>query len=200
MAFSIKRELKRKSIHLFALVIPIGYSFLDYSTTIFWVSVACVISTVIDILKSENRAVRFLFIRFFRDMLRHKEKKCFTGSTFILFGSTLTILFFNKWLAIIAISYIIVGDIFAAVIGKMFGKHKVYGSGSIQGSIAFFLSAAIFTSAMFWVPYEIVPLYYRICGAMLAASIELVINQVDDNLTVPLLSGLVLQFALSGRL
>ncbi|MFP4458004.1 MAG: diacylglycerol/polyprenol kinase family protein [Candidatus Zixiibacteriota bacterium] len=200
MAKSIKNEIKRKAIHLAALSIPIGYSFLDKKTALFWVALCTVISALIDILRSENRAIRILFFKFFRDMLRHKEKYNFTGATFILFGSTLTLLFYNKWFAIIAVTYIIVGDVFAAIIGKSFGKHRIYGSGSIEGSIAFFISAALFTSLMFWVPYEIVPIYYRILGAVLAAAIELVINQVDDNLTVPLLTGLVLQFALSGRL
>jgi dolichol kinase len=199
MPGKIKGEIKRKSIHLGALVIPIGYSFLPKNIALFWIALACVVSVAIDVLKSENRAFRFLLFRFFRDMLRHKERHYFTGASFILFSSTICVLIFNKWVAIISLTYIIVGDIFAAIFGKIWGKHRVYGKGSLEGSLAFFLTAAAFTTAMFWIPYEAVPIYYRIIGALLAASIELVINQVDDNLTVPILTGLMLQYALGGR-
>ncbi len=196
----MKGEIKRKLVHLTALIIPIGYTFLSRKVTITGVAIATLAFVVFDFFKIQNRTFRMLIFRFLRDMFRHKEIHYFTGSAFILFSSLVCIIFFNKWVAIIAITYIIIGDTFAAIFGRLFGRHKVYGKRSIEGSVAFFLGAATFTSAMFFVPYEVIPIYFRITGALLAALVELVIPQVDDNLTVPLLSGLMLQFSLASRI
>jgi len=197
---TIKGEIKRKAIHLCAMAIPIGYSFLSRRTALPWVVLATVVAVTFDVVKVENRRFRYLIFHFFRDMFRHKESKTFTGSAFITFVSVITILAFNKWVAIIALTYIIVGDVSAAILGRLYGRHKVYGNRTLEGSVAFFATAAAVSAASFWVPYDIVPVYYRIAGALLAALVEMVIVQVDDNLTVPLLTGLMLQYALGSRL
>ena len=197
---NIKSEIKRKLVHLVALAVPIGYTLLPKKIALFWMMFAAVIGIGFDILKVENKTFRNLIFRFFRDMFRNNEVHLFTGSSFLLFSSVICMVIYNKWVAIIALTYIIVGDTAAAIFGRLYGKHKVYGKRSIEGSIAFVIVAAGVTSAMFFVPYDIIPIYYRILGAVLAACIELVIPQVDDNLTVPILSGLMLQFSLLNNL
>ena len=193
-------EMKRKSVHLVAIVIPLGYCFLSQKFAITGVALATMGFIIFDFFKIKNRTFRKLVFRFLSDMFRHKEVHYFTASAFILFSSLICILFFNRWVAVISITYIVIGDVFAAILGRLYGKHKVYGNRSLEGTLAFFLSAAAFTSAMWFVPYDVIPVYYRIAGALLAALVELVIPQIDDNLSVPILSGMMLQFALAGKI
>jgi len=196
MQSAVRKEIKRKMIHLSAMVIPIGYSFLPYDISLAALFIATAIAVIFDIVKIKNRSFRLLIYRFFRDMFRHKETHYFNGGSFILFSALICLLVFNKWIAIISLTYIITGDVAAAIVGRLYGKHKVYGKHSVEGSLAFFVAASIASSSLFWIPYDVVPVYYRISGALLAALIEMIIIQVDDNLTVPILTGLMLQFAL----
>ena len=88
-----------------------------------------------------------------------------------------------------------IGDSISTLIGKEFGKHKLIGEKSIEGSIAMFLSnilAIIF-----------LPLFPVILGSLTATLVELLpdtkrLNKlrkrglIDDNLLVPIFSGVVM--------
>ncbi|PWI48400.1 hypothetical protein CEE45_06620 [Candidatus Heimdallarchaeota archaeon B3_Heim] len=112
------------------------------------------------------------------------------------------------------------GDGFANVIGTRFGKHRYqrFQNKSVEGFLAFFLAAFISSTFIFFLvsinpefapifdlfsirdPQTIIVYYFllvNILVSLLSAIIELTTgDKLNDNLTVPIISGLLLTFLL----
>ena len=188
---SFSSELKRKGTHFLALAIPIGYYFISKRDCLLILIPITLVSIIVDIIRLRKLpGVNTLYL-ILGPMLRRRERFNFTGSTYILFGSVMSILFFNKKVAIAAVSFIILGDIAAALVGKTVGRTKLGRKKTLEGSSAFlgvcFLVALLvhFVSGL--------PLWIGLVGALVATIVENLTLFVDDNVTVPLLSGLVMQ-------
>ena len=192
---SFKQELIRKATHMGALVIPGGYYFLGLERITAFLIMLVVGSTMLIIDISRLRNWRFwqnFASKVFGKVIRKHEKDGdFTGATYILLTSCASIALFSKPIAIAALSFIIVGDSFAAVIGRKFGRIKI-GNKSLEGSLGCFLGTVI---VAFIVPG--IPLSIGILGAVVATIVEAWPMGVDDNVSVPLMSGLIMTMAMT---
>lgn len=123
-------------------------------------------------------------------LLKESESSHALGSTYMAAASLLVFLFFDKELAILALIYIAVGDPMAGVVGRRYGRVKI-GRKSLEGTLAFAVGAGgvgcALIAAGLDVPYEV-----GLAGAGAAALMELIPVRVDDNLTVPPVSGAVM--------
>ena len=186
------RELRRKSIHLLGLVFPILYIFTTRHTAITTVGVLLAIALASELLKAFLPAFRDIFMRIFSPMLRSQEQKGgLTGATYYLIGSFLCILLFDKTLAIVCLCFLTLGDLCAALIGKQWGRIKLFSRKSLEGSLACFIVCA--AVALLIGLHPIVALV----GALVATLIELLPTGVDDNVTIPLISGLAMHLLIS---
>ncbi len=115
--------------------------------------------------------------------MRHHESRDFTGGTYILSGALFSVILFPKPVAIAVLGFTIFGDIAAALLGRRYGRVKL-GAKSLEGSLAC-LGACLLVALV--VPH----LSFGIgaAGALVATVIEATSLPVDDNLSVPLLSG-----------
>ncbi len=121
-------------------------------------------------------------------LIRHHEQAGdFTGASYILISVCLTVALFTKPIAIAALSFIIVGDTFAAIIGRKYGRLRFYRSKTVEGSLAC-LGGTLVVAML--VPDIALPV--TIAGAATATIIEAFPLGVDDNISVPLVSGLVM--------
>jgi dolichol kinase len=98
---------------------------------------------------------------------------------------------FSKPIAIAALTFIIIGDPAAVLVGRSFGHHHYGGHKSIEGSLAF-LAVAI--PVGFLAPD--LPLAVGLVGAFVAAVTEGLSGPIDDNATVPLISGTIMHIML----
>ncbi|HDL02617.1 MAG TPA: hypothetical protein ENH25_00640 [candidate division Zixibacteria bacterium] len=114
----------------------------------------------------------------------------FTGATYILSTVCFTAAFYSKPVAAAALAFIIVGDPASALFGRRYGKHR-FKNKSLEGSLAFLVPATI---VGIFAPE--LPVTVGILGAIVATVTEAVSFKVDDNTTVPLISGLVMTLAL----
>ena len=186
------QELRRKSIHLLGLIFPILYVFTTRNTAI--IGVGCLLAFVlaIELLKAFLPAFRAMFMRIFSPMLRSQEQKGgLTGATYYLIGSFLCILLFDKTLAIVCLCFLTLGDLFAALIGKQWGRIKLFSRKSLEGSLACFIVCT--AVALLIGLHPIV----AIVGALVATLIELLPTGVDDNVTIPLISGFAMHLLVS---
>ena len=123
-------------------------------------------------------------------LLKESESSRVLGSTYMAVASLLVFLFFDKELAILALMYIAVGDPLAGVVGKRYGRVKI-GSKSVEGTVAFAVGAGGVGCALIAGGLD-VPYWVALAGAGVGALVELLPIPVDDNLTVPAVSGAVM--------
>ena len=82
-------------------------------------------------------------------------------------------------------AFIFVGDAMAAIIGRRFGRPRVFGK-SIEGSLACFLSCV----AVAWIyPGDLFTWRMILGGAAVATIFELVPIPLDDNMRISLSAG-----------
>ena len=185
---SFTGELIRKGTHMFALIIPGTYYFLELSKTVM-LSMMIPITLLmffIDISRLRGGRLWKAFARkFITIMIReHETAGDFTGAAYILLSSCFTIAFFDKSVAVAALAFIIVGDTLAALIGRKFGKHK-FGKKSIEGSLGC-LAGTIVVALL----APGLDLTVGILGAVTATVVEALSVRIDDNVSVPVISGL----------
>ena len=186
------RELRRKSIHLLGLVVPILYFFTSRDLAIIGVGGLVTLALATELLKGVIPAFRAIFLRIFSPILRSQEQKGgLTGATYFLIGSFLCILLFDKTLAIVCLCFLTLGDLCAALIGKQWGRIKLFSRKSLEGSLACFV---VCTAAALLIGLHPV---VAIAGALVATLIELLPIGVDDNVTIPIISGLAMHLLIS---
>ncbi len=202
MEISFYNEFRRKAIHLFALTIPIGYFLLPKTPSLLILSPFVVGAIMIDIVRLRKLPLHGFLNRLLGSILRDHEEEDFAGASYILSASFLSILLFHKSVAMAAISFIILGDIAAALIGRRFGKTKIpwsltkvnpFGNDrkSLEGSLSCLLMCLVVAMV---IPQ--LPLWIGIIGAVTATVAEGVSLPINDNFSVPLLSGLCMQLLL----
>jgi dolichol kinase len=77
----------------------------------------------------------------------------------------------------------------AALVGRIFGKVKIVNSSkTLEGSLAFFISCFLVIIIM-----PSFPFWIGLVGALIATLVEALSIPVNDNFSVPLLSGLVME-------
>ncbi len=188
-----RKEFYRKLTHLGALIIPGGYYYFNFSRAeMLSIMIPIAVSMIfIDI--SRLRGWRFwnLFKPMITSMARdHELKGDFTGAAYILTTACLVIALFDKPVAIASLAFIMTGDTAAALVGRKFGVHR-FKHKSLEGSLAFLAAAII---AAFFIPD--LPINIGLIGAAVATITEAVSFKIDDNATVPLVSGLVMHLLL----
>lgn len=184
------QELLRKATHLGALIIPSGYYFLglDKLGMLAVMVPVTLFVLLIDFSRLHNWPLWTKFAaKFWGGMIRnHEAAGGLTGASYILMSVCLSVLIFSKPIAVCALSFIIVGDTFAAIVGRQFGKHR-FRNKSVEGTIGCLVGTLI---VAFIAPD--LPLQIKLVGAVVAALVEAAPIRLDDNITVPIASGIVM--------
>ena len=194
-------EARRKSIHLSFIVLPLwmlhplalwprGRS--DFRNLLI-VLVAGAI--VIDLVRLHTPGVREGFRRFFGGMIREHEELSLLGSTYLLLAALLAVEIFPQPVAAAALGFTVLGDAFAAIAGKAWGRTRLFHK-TLEGALAGLAACLI------WAAYVgangHVPWMPVLVGAVAASLIELLPIPLDDNLGITLFSGYVMKLLWSG--
>lgn len=188
---SIKKEIRRKAIHLSSLWMPCLIYLLPQHI------VACLFLFLLtcDFIFEYGyykrcRWARKTFGSLFYKTLRNKEmldgKFHPTGSIYVLTAALLCSCFFYKYAAIIGLTVMLVADSAAALVGMTFGKIKIYKNKTLEGTLAFFFSAILVNIILSNIhSFGIYSIFA--CGAATFAELFEDKIKIDDNLSVPLL-------------
>ncbi len=183
-------EVTRKIVHMATLVIPIGYALTSEETVLAFVVPLFLGLLTVDVIRHFHPGMKALFKRFFFGrVLREEEKKDLMGSTYFLFATILAIFFFPKPIAIASLLILILSDTAAALVGKGMGRIRVFGK-TFEGSGAFFITSLLIV----W----LYPGLNRVSGMLAALGgtlIELLPIGLNDNLSIPLVTGAIMFFA-----
>ena len=184
-------EFKRKSIHLFSLVIPLLYWIIPNEfvskTMIFTFTLLLL---VCDVLRLRIRFLKKVYFFLFKKIVRLHEMKTIHGATYLMIASCICVTLFEKPVAVAALAFLIVGDTAAALFGKTFGRIRILDK-SLEGSLACFLSCLVVVLCIPGFDHRV-----GLLGALVATIAEFFPFPLDDNFRIPISSGLVMQLLL----
>jgi dolichol kinase len=187
---SIISEIKRKSIHLSMIAIPIWMYLAPAHLATLGLIIATITTIVLDVARLSDNRLKSFFLHFFRSLMRPHEVEHLMASTYFMIAALISVLVFDKTIAISALSFLVLGDAVAAIIGKKYGRIKYWGK-SVEGSAACFACCFIVGVALMGVQRD--ALTVIISGSLAATLAEALPAPMDDNMRVPLISGFVMQ-------
>ncbi len=169
-----------------ALAFPVLYLFVPRTGMLALVGAVTLFFVTIDVSRLLWRRFNVALFRRLAFFYRPNEENTFTSASLFLLGAFLTILLFPKPIATTALIFVTFGDLAAKLVGLEHGRHRLF-TRSLEGSLTFFaVCAAAGFGWSFLVP--IVPTQYLL-GAFVAAITEALPLDLNDNFTVPLMSG-----------
>jgi dolichol kinase len=131
-------------------------------------------------------------LKTFSALAKDRERTRITGATYFMIGSALTIAIYAREVAILAIVFSVFGDMAATLVGARFGRLHVTPEKTLEGGLACFL--ACFLAGLGLLQTELpINLLQVFLGSMAAALIEIFSSPLDDNLTIPIFAGLLMQ-------
>jgi len=146
--------------------------------------VALVGGLTIDFLRFRVPIFQRVFFRSLSALASPREAGGVASSTWYLVGVIIALLAFPPAIAKASVLVLALGDPAASYVGRRWGTVRL-GDGSIEGTTAFFLVAL----AVLWAFF---PPAYASLGAVLATVVERIPWRLDDNLTLPVGTGLAL--------
>jgi len=186
-----RTELRRKYIHLIGLIVPALYWATNY------------------LIPSYSRQVTLCFIAFFlllfmafefyrirhgiphkeaeaiaKPLMRSHEKRGIGGHVFFAAGAFVAVLAYPREIAIAALLISVLADGGAAIVGSRWGRHKIIGKKTLEGSLVLFLIAFALAALL------VGPLLAAFVGAIVATFVELL--PINDNLMIPIAAGLAM--------
>lgn len=192
---------KRSDIHwarkiwhiLGVLLLFVLFQFLPIKIAQVGFVILTLIFVAIDILRKKNSQMNAFFIHIFKPIMRQHEINNYAGTTFLFLGVMLLVLFFNPMVVSLSLLFLAFADPFASYFGIRFGKDKIYGEKTIQGFMAAYLICTMLT-----IGYLIFQgfnldrvLLVGVLAGLLGALAELIpVAKLDDNLTIPVVSGI----------
>ncbi len=192
-----KHELVRKAIHLCSLSIPIIYYFLSKRDALTLLVPVTAVFLIVDIARYYSPTVSRWFYSWFGWLLRKHEQdgdlKRLSGATNVLLSACFCVLAFPKIVTINAFAVLIISDTTSALIGRRYGKRRFLHK-SLEGSIAFFVSAAIVILLAPKVNGSAFEYGIGFVASAIGAVVEAASVRIDDNISVPVSIGAAMWF------
>lgn len=157
-------------------------------------------SLCLDLLRFRAAWLNRLFLSSLRPILKSSEDNRITGATWMLVGACLAFLLFDRTVAAAVLLYLSLGDPAAALVGQASPGPRIFGKSPV-GIVAFVVVASLVAlgvvlgtafSGSYVGGTQVFAVLFA--GAVVAAVVEFLPLPVDDNLTVPLSGGLVIQY------
>jgi dolichol kinase len=183
---TIGQELARKSFHLTLFLVPLWYFSVPGPLGLLGLIIATFAVVYGDVLRIRDPKAKRLFNRYFQSMIRGEEREDLLGSTYYILGAVVTVLLYDRFVAVTALLFLVFGDTAAALAGRRYGKRRYWGK-SLAGSAACFGCCVILGAAIFRAPW------IAAAGAAAATIAEALPSSIDDNIRIPLVSGIVMQ-------
>ncbi|MCD4821333.1 MAG: SEC59/DGK1/VTE5 family protein [Methanococcoides sp.] len=178
----ILKEFFRKSVHIVSVAIVLIYYYLGKDFTLDFLTLVLCFVLLIDFFRVE-KGVKVPIVW---KLYRSKEKDKLSGTSYFLIGSIIAISIFSKEVASAAILMTTFGDSAAALVGISYGKRWIKGlpDRAWEGVFSeFFVNLVIgYLFLSNWI--------VALTMALVATIVETLIYKLDDNLIIPLFSGL----------
>jgi dolichol kinase len=193
---NLVREIKRKTIHITGLSVPVGIVVFGKIYTAVMIALALGVALILEAGRLRGR----ISLPATRD---HEQEKV-AGYIYYIFGSLVTVALFQPMIALTSMLMLSLGDAVSGLVGSVlmnanvreqnirwrFKPLPIVASMFLACMVIGFLSSSITR-----LPWEIY--LFGALGATLADSMALVVcnRGLDDNLTIPIFSGIMMSLA-----
>jgi len=148
---------------------------------------------VMDITRARYPLVNHYVIKLMGPLMRRSEKDGMSGFPFYALGVSLALFFYSRDIAILSVMFLVFSDPLSSFFGVLYGKDKIMPNKSLQGAVAGFFTCYLI-SLFYTMNHATLGnhiLVFAVVAGLIGALSELVSAfNVDDNLTIPVLSGL----------
>ncbi|MEO0079650.1 MAG: hypothetical protein ABIK44_03120 [candidate division WOR-3 bacterium] len=178
-------------------MIPILYYLLPRNIALVVMACATSLFLLVDFARLRLTHFKDIFIVLFGSLLRRREFTSLTGGSYLMLAALAGMLMFgtNRGVFIAAISFLAVGDTVAAIVGLSVGRIRVFRK-TLEGTLAGLGADIGIAYLVSILPGLDLPLGIGILGAVSASVVEALPFEVNDNVVVPLFSGIVMMIAL----
>ena len=167
-----------------AIVAIAEYGGFGQSITLALLGAGIVACLILDLIRLNVPNANLVFFRWFAALASPREARGIASSTWFLCGVFATLLIAPSHLFTPSVLVLSLADPAANVVGRLWGRHSL-GTGSWEGTVTFFLVASVVT-------FPFVGLPSALMAACVVAVFEVLPAGIDDNLSVPVVTALVL--------
>jgi dolichol kinase len=193
---NLVREIKRKTIHITGLSVPVGIVVFGKIYTAGMIALALGVALILEVGRLRGR----ISLPATRD---HEQEKV-AGYIYYIFGSLVTVALFQPMIALTSMLMLSLGDAVSGLVGSVLMNANVRGQNvrwrfkPLPIVASMFLACMVIgylSSGITRLPWEIY--LFGALGATLADSMALVVcnRGLDDNLTIPIFSGIMMSLA-----
>ncbi|MCH8745369.1 MAG: hypothetical protein IIB31_06955 [Chloroflexi bacterium] len=175
-------------------ILPVAGIFVPWMAIVIGSGLVTLTSLSLDLARFRMPYLNRLFLRWLAPFLKNDETFKITGATYLLIATFLCFLAFDQTIAVTALLFLALGDPVAGLVGGRMPGPRVLGK-SPGGAAAFVLVSLAVVAVL--IASGVVQYHWAlVAGAVIAALVELAPIPVDDNLTIPLVSGLFMNLLL----
>ncbi|HHZ80134.1 MAG TPA: hypothetical protein EYN68_04135 [Candidatus Marinimicrobia bacterium] len=184
-----RSEIYRKIIHFGSAVFPISYYYaLSRNQMLWFLGGLSVLFLLGELLRMNVGPFKRLYKLFFSAIVRESEDHTITGATTVFVAGFLTVLIFEKSVAIFSLLILSLADASAALIGRKWGNHPLFEK-TVEGTVTFLIVAL---ALAFFLPN--LPRAGAVAAAGIATIAEVLPSPINDNLIVPLSAAITISF------
>ncbi|MGE4233414.1 MAG: diacylglycerol/polyprenol kinase family protein [Bacteriovoracia bacterium] len=191
-------HIARKLWHISTglIIVTCYMSGLSQSVGIQILSYLLAFSITMEFLRLKNPAVNETCVRFFSPIIRRHEVNKISGTPYYVASSLVAIAVFPKPVAILSLLYLALGDPISSFFGVLYSKKsvRIFEGKSLHGTVAGFIACSLVT----WIYLRSTGMYglnlirLSLLGGFAGALAELLPLEVDDNFTIPVVSGFIM--------
>ncbi len=193
-------HLARKTFHMSGgLVFLVPFLFLNFSqeymAAILGTFLALVMS--LEYCRARWEWVNGLAVKVMGPIMRDTEVNQLTGIPFYMASCLFAFLIFPRHIAVLSILYLAFGDPSSSFFGVLYGRSKIFPNKSLQGTLGGFVICAVVTAIyLVWQDFDREKiLLLSLLGGLSGSIAELLPLNVDDNFSIPVVSGALMALA-----
>lgn len=197
-------ELKsRKDVHYArkiwhftgVMAIAVLYHNLSRPMALQTLALVSAISIFIDVFRQRSESFNKVVLQIMSPVMRESERSGIAGTTYLLLGVLIIVAIFPPSIVMLSLLFLAIADPVASYYGIRYGRDKLIGRKSLQGSMAAFFVSMLIAAIYFFTQNMMTEriLIVSILAGLIGAIAEITpVGDLDDNLVLPVVSSCLL--------
>lgn len=186
----------RVAIRPVSLLFLVFYFVFSDVVAIVLIGIVCLCFVALDIFRFLSKQTQELLMIKVKSIFRKGEEKKFSSMTIFLISTFIVVLLFGQLsieIAITALVFLTFGDMYSKIFGLAYGRHKLFEHKTIEGTLAYI--GCVIICGYFIYTLTDISLPVLVIGGFAATFSEFFPLGMNDNFTVPIISGTAMYLA-----